>query len=110
MQELNDVKELVTSVLRYKKVDFLGDEWASNYKVDWREEFEVLKRDALGDMEKLSLALKSGDDVLAVAAIVMAKVRFLKLSDFFFGNHEDFEKLLHMKEFEWPIIPDDYVY
>ncbi|GFM84603.1 hypothetical protein PSCICO_00020 [Pseudomonas cichorii] len=110
MKDLNDVRELMVSIFRYKEVDFFDGEWSSNYKLNWGEELEALVRDALGDVGKLSSALNSGDDVMAVAAVAMARVRFLKLSDFFFAIHEDFEKLLHLKEVEWPDIPDDYVY
>ncbi|GFM59954.1 hypothetical protein PSCICL_13080 [Pseudomonas cichorii] len=46
---LNDVKELVASVVRYKKVALF---WGAD------------------------------DDVLAIAAIAMAKVGFFKISDF----------------------------
>ncbi len=35
-------------------------------------------RNALGDMDKLSLTLKSDYDVLAIAAIAMAKVGFFQ--------------------------------
>ncbi|WP_205417522.1 hypothetical protein, partial [Pseudomonas syringae] len=73
-------------------------------------EFSTLMLDMLGDIEKLNAGIKGGDDVLSVAAITMARIRFLKLSDFFFDIHEDFEKLLSMNDIEWPKIPDDYKY
>ncbi|MBX8557830.1 hypothetical protein K5D43_25475 [Pseudomonas cichorii] len=110
MSEINDVKELIVSVLKCKGMCFVDEDWSSNYKINWGEELEVLMRDASGDMDKLNAALSSGDEVMAVAAIAMARVRFLKLSDFFFGIHEDFERLLNVKGVEWPNIPDDYVY
>ncbi len=68
---------------------------------------EVLVRNALGDMDKLSLTMKLDDDVLAIAAIAMAKVGFFKISDFSL-IFMFFERLLHVNEFEWINILDDY--
>ncbi|MCR8722091.1 hypothetical protein NVV30_25785 [Pseudomonas syringae] len=110
MKNINDVKTLIPRLCAKKHIVFNDDEWSADYKIDWESELSKLMSDVVNDIEKLIKGVESDDDVLSVAAITMARIRFLKLSDFFLDIHEDFERLLSTDEIEWPKIGDDYNY
>lgn len=110
MKNIEDAKKAILTLLDKKGITFTDEEWSADYKVGWNEEFTKLMNSALDDIEKMSIAIEGNNDISGVAAITMARIKLLHLSDFFLNIHEDLEKLLLTNDIKWPKIPTDYKY
>ncbi|QHF01000.1 MULTISPECIES: hypothetical protein [Pseudomonas syringae group] len=110
MTSINDAKKIISALAAEKQITFCEEEWNANYNNNWDEELSKIMKLALEDVEKLCNGVRNNDDVLSSVALTMARIRFMKLSDFFLNIHEDFEKLLLIYKDDWPKIPENYKY
>ncbi|WP_449125250.1 hypothetical protein [Pseudomonas viridiflava] len=110
MTSMNDAKKLISALISKNNIVFCHEGWSADYRQDWDDEFSRGLRLAFDDLEKLIADVEGDDDVLSQVALTMARIRFLRLSDFFLNIHEDFERLLAVDDYKGVVIPDGYEY
>ncbi len=110
MNKLEEVKKLLIEIVLESGEKFDGGSWYADYSYDWDEEYDCLITDLFAHLLSAIQAKNSGDRLALLVSLMMIRIEFMNLYNFFYHFYEDFEKLIGEDSMNWPNIPEGYKY